>query len=163
MPLNNRQNLMKYAQEAAYSSKGHFKSADWLSLSLKLYVGLPIIISIILLSWQNMASWASRLLNCVAFIFSSLAITSPLVNNQNQAIQTLENHMALGNGYLILFKSIRDISTQEIIRKEDIEQISNKMKELDEKTSKFRIGKAARLWSKCVIKREMDLDWIYIK
>ncbi len=160
MALDRRKNLMKYAEEAAWSSKGHLKSADWVSVSLKIYVGLPIIVAIILLSWQGMPSWASRLLNCIAFIFSSLALTSPLVNNQDQATKNVEDHMTLGNEYLQVYKDIRDLSTEETITKEAFDQISKRMKELDLKTNKLRIGSIARIWSKYTINGEMDLEWI---
>ncbi len=160
MVIDRRKNLMKYAEEAAYSSKGHLKSADWVSLSLKVYVTLPILASIILLCWQNMPIWLERTLNCIAFTFSTLALTSPLVSNQNQASQTIEDHMTLGNEYLDVYKEIRDMVSNGIITDEQSNQISSKMRTLDQRTNKLRISGAARCWSRCVINKEMDLDWI---
>lgn len=160
MTLDYKSNLMRQAEEAAYSFKGHMKSADWVTWWLRICVGVPIIISVILLTWQGMNPELSRFLNCIAFIFSVLILTSPLLSNQDRAIATIKGHMDLGNDYLTLYKEIRDILSDSTPTKADMEKISQKMNELDKKTSSLRIGMVARKWSECVIEKEMDLDWI---
>ena len=71
--------------------------------------------------------------------------------------------MILGNAYLDLYSEIRDISTEESVTKEHIDQIAKKKRALDAQTNVLRIPLVARLWSSLVIKKQMDLDWIYEK
>jgi hypothetical protein len=159
--MNKRKNLMLYAEEVAYSSKGHFKAADWARIFTQLCIALPLILSIVLIVYQDMAQAWSRLLNCVSMTFSLIAIMSPLVNNQEQAHKKTAGHMILGNAYLDLYSQIRDLSTEEIITKEHLEQVAKRKRELDSQTSELRIPLVPRLWSKLCIKKEMNLDWIY--
>ncbi|MFA6417255.1 MAG: hypothetical protein WCW61_03635 [Patescibacteria group bacterium] len=159
--MNNQEILMKYAEEVAYSSKGHYKTASWIKTSLNIYILLPITLSVILIIFPDSPQLLSRLLNCFIFIFSILALTSPLVSNQEQAVKTISSHMTLGNEYLSIYKEIRNISAESQITKEIIDNIYEKVKSLDEKTSNLRISFAGRVISKCLIKKEMDLDWIY--
>jgi hypothetical protein len=160
MTLDCRKNLMRYAEEAAYSSKGHFKSADWIKMSLKLYICVPILLSIIIIVFVDMAKRLSSLFSCISLVFSVLALTSPLVNNQEQANKTIKNHMALGNEYLTLYKEMRNISTQNQITNEQVEKIYKKLKLVDNRTDVLQISIMGRFLSKFKINKEMDLDWI---
>lgn len=160
MSLDIRQNLMKYAEETAYSSKGHFKSADWVKTSLVVYIVLPIIISIVIITFLNLQGWLSRLLGSISLISSILALASPLVSNQEQALKMINEHMALGNEYLVIHKEIRNLSTHEQITNDQIEYITEKIKLIDIRTDKIQISFMGRLWSKLKINKEMDLGWI---
>lgn len=160
MSLDNRKNLMRIAEEAAYSAKGHMKSADWTQVSLRVFIGLPIIISIVLLSFQDINKDLSRLLNCVAFVFSMLAFTSPVLSNPEKAADLIEKHMTLGNDYLQVYKDIRNLVASGLTNNEEINKISDRMKDLDSRTGKLKIGFVARHWSRNKINSEMDLDWI---
>jgi hypothetical protein len=159
--LNNHEILMKYAEEAAYSSKGHFKTADWLKISLTLYICLPIILSIILIIFSDSPLWLNRLLSCLSIVFSILALTSPMVSNQALATKTVSEHMSIGNEYLDIYKNIRNISNESHVLKETIEIFYEQIKSLDKKTNNLRIGFAGRIISKLLINKEMDLNWIY--
>lgn len=160
MAIDIQQNLMKYAEEAAYSSKGHFKTADWIKTSLVIFICLPIVLSIIIIIFSDMPQWLNRLLSCVSVISSILALISPLVSNQEMALKIINDHMALGNDYLELYKGIRNISAENSITKEQVEQISEKIKILDRRTDKLQISFAGRWWSKLKINKEMDIEWI---
>lgn len=160
MSLTPKENLMKYAEETAYSSKGHFKTADFTKLSLRFFIGVPIVLTIILIVYTDIPQWGSRLLNCVGLISSVLALASPLVNNQDRAGKIIDEHMSLGNSYLELHKKIRNISTQETITIDQLNEITTKMTELDNKSRDLHIGAVGRLWSKFRIQKEMDLGWI---
>ena len=163
MSLTRKENLMKYAEETAYSSKGHFKTADYNKISLRLYIGVPIVLSIILIIYSNMPQWASRFLNCISMIFAFLALTSPLVSNQDQACKRIDEHMSLGNSYLALHKEIRNLATEIEITKDQLDEITKKMTTLDQQSRSFHISLIGRLWSKFTIHKEMDIDWIYKK
>lgn len=159
--LNNQEILMKYAEEAAYSSKGHFKTADWLKISLGLYICLPIILSIILIIFSDAPQWLNKLLSCLSIIFSILALTSPMVSNQVLATKTISEHMSIGNEYLDIYKKIRNISNESEVVKETIDNFSEQIKLLDKKTNNLRISFAGRIISRLLITKEMDLNWIY--
>jgi hypothetical protein len=159
--INKQDNLLRYAEETAYSSKGHFKTADFLKISLRFYISVPIILSIVLIVYGDMPIALSRLFNCLSLIFSFLALTSPMVSNQDQACRKMEEHMSLGNSYLELHKEIRNLATEDSITKEQLNDISKKMVELDSKSKNFQISFIGRIWSKWRIKKEMNLEWIY--
>jgi hypothetical protein len=160
MILTSRQNLMKHAEEVAYSSKGHFKSADWTKISLRIFISVPIILSIILIVYSDWPKEINRFLNCVSMIFSFLALASPLVNNQDQACKRVIDHMSLGNKYLDIYKQIRDLSTETTITNAQVAVISRKIRDLDKQTNDLRIPTVARIWSWVVIRYQMDLTWI---
>ncbi len=163
MALTPRQNLLKHAEEVAYSSKGHFKAADWTKISVRVFICVPIVLSIILIVYSDMTMWLSRLLNCVTMIFSFLALASPLVSNQDQACKKIDSHMGLGNDYLDIYKQLRDLSTEDSITQAKLGEISKKIRELDKRSNELRIPLIARWWSACVVKKQMDLDWVYEK
>jgi hypothetical protein len=73
----------------------------------------------------------------------------------------MEEHMSLGNSYLELHKEIRNLATEDSITKEQLNDISKKMVELDSKSKNFQISFIGRIWSKWRIKKEMNLEWIY--
>ncbi|MCX6795785.1 MAG: hypothetical protein NT165_03640 [Candidatus Falkowbacteria bacterium] len=158
--MDNRQNLMRYAEESAYSSKGHFRTADWIKSSLKLYIGLPIILSILIIIFPDMPIWLSRILSFLSIGSSIMALLSPAVSNQDSAFKNVNDHMSLGNEYLGLYKDIRNISTSNTISDDQIQEVVQRIKLLDEKTNFLHISFAGRIWSKLRINKEMDLDWI---
>lgn len=151
---------MKYAEESAYSSKGHFRTADWTKSSLKLYIGLPIILSIFIIIFPDMPIWLSRILSFLSIGSSIMALISPAISNQDSALKNVNDHMSLGNEYLALHKDIRNISTSITISDDQIKEVSRRIKLLDDKTNVLQISFAGRIWSKWRIEREMDLDWI---
>ena len=157
--MTKEENLLRIAEEVAYSSKGHYKSADWVSLSIKICIMFPIIISVALLTWQTLPVDLSRFLNCTALVFSLIALMSPVLNNQDKTAETIKNHMELGNGYLEIYKDIRILLTQGTVSDSDMNGIMDRVRSLDHKTSQFRIGFVARIWSKWRIESEMDLSW----
>ncbi len=163
MALDLRKNLLQYAEETAYSSKGHFKTADYTKISLKLYISIPIILSIVLIVYSDMPEELIRLLNTISMIFAFLAMSSPLVNNQDQAHKRIAEHMCLGNDYLEVHKEIRNLATEEVITKGHLDSIAAKLKILDSRSQNFQIGVVGRAWSKWRINKEMSLDWIYDK
>lgn len=163
MPLTRRENLLKYAEETAYSSKGHFKTADFNKISLRLYICIPIVLSIILIIYSDMPQAASRFLNLTSMIFAILALTSPLVNNQDQTCKRIDEHMSLGNSYLALHKEIRNLAAESEITKDQLDEITKKMSELDQQSRSLHISFIGRLWSKFTIHKEMDIAWIYQK
>lgn len=158
--MDKKKNLYQIAEEAAYSSKGHFKTADWIKISLMLYIGVPLVTSVILLIFQ-LGDMATRILSFFGFLFSIIAMTSVAANNRDKTSETIKKHMDLGNKYLDLHKQVRVEATKADIDTSALTSFTQKIAELDRETADLHICFAGRLWSKMCIKKEMDLDWLY--
>ncbi|MCK6462442.1 MAG: hypothetical protein L6Q29_01315 [Candidatus Pacebacteria bacterium] len=152
--------LKRMIIETAYSSKGHFKTADWMELSLAAYVSVPMITSLLQVFFA-FPDLAERIISFVGFVFAFLALGSVMANNRDKANRSIETHIDLGNKYLEIYKEIR-------VRLTDINSVTADMlagwqariSELDRRTSKSKISFAGRWWSKLRIKEEMDLQWV---
>lgn len=152
--------LKRMVIETAYSSKGHFKTADSMGLSLGAYVAVPMITSI-LQTLFIFPELVNKILSFVGFLFSFLALNSVLASNRDKANRSIETHIDLGNKYLEIYKEIR-------VRLTDVSNVTTDMlagwqsriSDLDRRTSKSKISLIGRLWSKLRIKEEMDLHWI---
>jgi hypothetical protein len=152
--------LKRMVIETAYSSKGHFKTADAMGLSLAAYVTVPMVTSL-LQAFFGFPDWANKTLSFVGFLFSFLALSSVLATNRDKANQSIENHIDLGNKYLEIYKEIRvrltDINT---VTTDMLSAWQGRISDLDRRTSKSKISLIGRWWSALRIKEEMDLHWV---
>ncbi len=160
MPLSNKEILYSFAEETAYSSKGHFKTADWLRQSLMFYIVIPFITSAITLVFQVPEPW-QRIVSFAGFLFSFFALVSVWSSNRDKADLEIRKHMELGNKYLSIHKEIRILSAQSgELSSEKIQDLSKRINELDQETTTCTISFVGRWWSKIRINSEMDLDWL---
>jgi hypothetical protein len=151
--------LKRMVIETAYSSKGHFKTADAMGLSLVAYVTIPMITSL-LQAFFTFPDWADKSLSFTGFLFSFLALSSVLANNRDKANRSIETHIDLGNKYLEVYKEIRVCLTDvDKVTTEMLTAWQSRISALDGRTSKSKISFAGRIWSKFKIKKEMDLHW----
>lgn len=152
--------LKRIAIETAYSSKGHFKTADWTSWSLASYVAVPMATSLIQALFTLPDIW-DRALSLLGLLFSFLALTSLLASNRDRANRTIETHMDIGNKYLEIHKEIRILmANPDGITSEQLIELQRRVSELDRNSRRYRISLIGRLWSKMRIKEEMDLGWL---
>lgn len=158
--ITKKDEMKRMIIETAYSSKGHFKTADWMSLSLTAYVTVPMVTSLLQV-FATLPIWADNTLSFLGFLFSGLALNSVLASNRDKANQSIEGHIDLGNGYLEIHKEIR-IHLLEIdkVTSEMLSEWQEKISKLDRRTSKSKISCIGRFWSKIKIKKEMDLEWV---
>lgn len=146
--------------ETAYSSKGHFKTADWMGLSLAAYVTVPMVTSLLQVFF-TFPTWAENALSFAGFLFSFLALSSVLASNRDKANRSIEAHIDLGNKYLEIYKEIRvHLTNINAITTDTLSGWQNRISALDHQTSKSKISLIGRLWSKFRIKEEMDLQWV---
>ena len=152
--------LKRMIIETAYSSKGHFKTADWMGLSLATYIVIPTVTSLLQVFYV-FPDFIDRSLSFLGFLFSFLALSSVWANNRNEADRSIEMHVNLGNKYLAIHKEIRvllaDINN---INTGILSDLQTRISEIDQKTSKCKINFAGRWWAKFRIKEEMDLNWV---
>jgi len=80
-----------------------------------------------------------------------------LVNQKKY--EKVEGYMRLADKYKNLFDRIRNAYYSSNF--ENIETFQQEIKNLREKSYNYPVGKIARWWSKRVIKKEMNLEWIY--
>jgi hypothetical protein len=158
--ITTKDELKRMITETAYSSKGHFKTADWMGLSLAAYVTIPMITSLLQV-FATVPVWADNTLSFFGFLFSGLALNSVLASNRDKANQSIESHIDLGNCYLEIYKEMRvRLPEMEKITTEMLAGWQERISKLDRRTSKSKISHVGRLWSKLRIKEEMDLHWI---
>lgn len=161
MTNNPKENLLCLAEDIAYSSKGHFKTADWINASPRIYLFFPLMISFLLMTF-TFPDYAVRLLSAISFAIALFSILSHFASNQDSAKVTIEKHMELGNKYLALYKEIRTAYfSDDDIGSAAINDFTNRNNAIIEQSYPYRICLIGRWWAKLRIKDEMDLDWIY--
>jgi hypothetical protein len=160
MSLSKTDILYKLAQETAYSSKGHFKRADWLRLSLGVYVFIPMVTSLLTLFF-DLPYLGERIAGFLGLLFSMIALVSVRSNNRDRADEEIKKHMELGNSYLDIYKELRVLITQEEnVPSEKIRSLHEAISKLDRESTSYQIGFVGRWWSKLRINSEMELDWL---
>lgn len=162
MELDGKKLLYQFAEDTAYSSKGHFKTADWVKASLSFYIAIPLTTSLLLLLFY-FPDLLQRILSFFGFLFSSFALSSTLSNNREKAQEKVEGHMELGNKYLEAHKKIKIMIANRKYDHDSVEKIKKEICALDKKTHSLHISLAGRWWSKMNINREMNIGWIYKK
>ncbi len=153
--------LYQLAEEAAYSAKGHFKTADWMGISASVYIFVPLITSIVTLIFK-VPEVPQRIISFVGFLFSLIALVSVWANNREKCDQTIKKHHDLANRYLEICKQVRsEIFSGQTIANNAIQNFQSSISQLDRESGEYPIGLMGRMWSRLVINREMDLDWLY--
>ncbi len=149
------------AEETAYSSKGHFKTADWMGISVSVYIFVPLLTSIVTLIFM-LPDVAQRIISFVGFLFSLIALMSIWTNNREKCAQAIKQHRDLANRYLEIHKQIRtQILSGQPVSADQVKGFQNSISQLDSESSEYPIGLGGRIWSRMRINREMDLGWIY--
>ena len=160
MALTSKKLLYQIAEEAAWSFKGHMKTADGCGFTLAALIVVPLITSLLVLVWE-IPLFGQKLALAIGFLFSALALTSTLATNKEKANRTISEHMDLGNKYLDLYNEIKVLATDiDTVNQEKLDYLQKKIGEFNSQTSKLRITLIGRLWSSFTIKKEMDLDWL---
>lgn len=158
--ITTKDELKRMVIETAYSSKGHFKTADWMGMSLAAYITVPMITSLLQAFFQ-FSDLLDRGLSFIGFLFSFLALSSVWANSRNKADRTMEMHIDLGNKYLAIYKEIRILMTNlGSVTSHTLTDLQQRISEIDHKTSKCKISFAGRWWTKFRINEEMDLHWV---
>lgn len=160
MSLTKKQLLYQMAEEAAWSFKGHMKTADGYGFTLACLIVVPLITSLLVLLF-DLPTLIQRSAAALGFLFSSLALTSTLATNKEKADKTIAAHMKLGNEYLNLYNEIKVLATNlDIIDQQKLSELQKKLGALNMRTNDLRITVVGRLWSRWKIEKEMDLGWL---
>ena len=151
--MKHKKVIQQEAENVAYTSKGLFKTADWLKMQCNVCIGLIFLIGLILLGF-NIPVIFSKFLGIVSIMISIVL----LLNEKD--FKKSEGYYRLANRYLAVYKELQGIYHQKA-NSEGLQNMREQIKKLDEKTSNYPISMVGRWWSKRVVKSEMNLDWIY--
>lgn len=126
-------NLYLIAEEAAYSAKGHFKSADWIKLIINMLIAVPLVTSLLTFGF-NLGQLITQIVSFIGLLFSFIAL---LYTNEHVILNSkIIDHMELGNSYLELYKAIRTVCFEpSCITKEEVLNFQTKISELDKKST----------------------------
>jgi hypothetical protein len=153
---NKRKILQELGEDAAYTFKGLYKTADYLRLQYKFLLFIILLFSIIMLGFgDTLQSLVTKILSVIALLASIW-----LLVNQKE-YEKIEDYMRLANKYKNLFDEIRNAYYSNNF--ENIETFQQEINNLREQSYSYPIGKIARWWSKHVIRKEINLEWIYEK
>lgn len=161
MSLTRKQLLYQLAEEAAYSFKGHMKTADGYGFTLASLIVVPIVTSLLVLIFE-LPVVVQKIAAAAGFLFSSFALMSSLATNKEKADQTITGHCKLGNKYLELYNEIKLAATDiDSLDQQKLERFQKRIGELNSETGEYRITLIGRWWSWWKIEKEMDLKWLY--
>jgi len=145
--------IQQEAENVAYTSKGLFKTADWLKIRYKICVFASFSIGLILLG-LNIPIILSKVLGIVSIMIGITLLLGEKEFKKN------EQYYKLANKYLGIYKDLQEM----YYKGENSEKLYNlreQIKKLDKETSNCPISKVGRWWSRKVIRGEMNLNWIY--
>lgn len=145
--------IQQEAENVAYTSKGLFKTADWLKIQYKVCILSTFLIGLVLLGF-NISILFPKFLGIV-----SIMISIALLLNEKD-FKKSEGYYRLANRYLSIYKDLQEMYYQGG-NPERLQNLREQIKKLDKETSNYPISKGGRWWSKRVVKSEMNLDWIY--
>ncbi|WP_434579272.1 hypothetical protein [Thermoanaerobacterium thermosaccharolyticum] len=128
--------------------------ADYLRIKFKVLVFGSIFLSVITLGFDNvLPSLFLKLISTISLIFSIWQ----LIEQSNY--EKIKDYMRLANKYKNLYDEIKKMYYEKNIS--EIDNILQKITELRIESTEYPINKIARIWSKCVIRKEMNLEWLY--
>jgi hypothetical protein len=142
-------------EDCAYSFKGLYKQSDWMEKSIRIYVFAPLLSSILFLVAPTLAqSTFGTMLSVITLIFSIIMLTK---RNQTESIV---GYRDLANQFKEIYEQAELMYHSKNYDNEQIKKLVEKKSELNTNTSRFPISGIARIWSKLVIKHEMNIDWL---
>lgn len=154
-----KRELQRLGEEAIYSAKGHFKTADCIGMAVIAYVTVPLLTSLVIFIF-NPIEFVEKLLALLGAGFSVLAISSAWANRSDKAERVVKGHMGLGNKYLELYKEMREAHSTDEVAPDAVSRLRHRLSALDNETSKTRIGLVGRFWAKWTLTSEVDVNWM---
>jgi len=154
-----RRELQRLAEEAIYSAKGHFKTADWIGMAVAAYVTVPLLTSLVIFIFDPTET-IEKVLALLGAAFSVLALASVWSQRRDKSDRAVKMHMDLGNKYLELYKEMRTQWASRDVSPEAAAELRERLSALDRQTTQTRIGLVGRYWAKCTLRSEVDIGWL---
>lgn len=146
--------IKKLAEDAAYTFKGLHKTADYYEISSKGYLTIPILFSIINLGFD---AYLNTVVLKILAIISLFATTLVLFNQKKYPL--IEEYRKLANQFKEQY-DLLEIMFNNRDHNSEINEPRNTIATLNQKTTKLPVSLLGRLWSRRVIKKEMNLKWL---
>jgi len=102
---------------------------------------------------EIMASTIGKVLAGTSFAFSIFILVD------NKSPENIIEYRRIANEYKKLYDALFMLFENDSASPEKVERILVEKSLLNEKTSQFPIRQLARIWTNCVIDREMNLSW----
>ena len=155
-----KKKLQRLGEDAAYTFKGLYKTADSLGFLYNIFLIIPIILSILCLGFEaNLPDWIIKIVSCLSLI----AVLILLFKKSDFSESKIERYRKLANEYKEIYDEIEccyyDCNERKDIKK-NIDSIMDRISKLRQKTVELPINILGRFLSKRNIQKEMDLGWI---
>ena len=152
----NEKLIKKLAEETIYSAKGHFKSSDIRRTLVTSTIWICAILSVLgmVIDGKEINKWFSA--------FGLIGTIGLLIWNEGEEKNYRSEHKRTAEQYLSIHKEIRDLYFLNKSSTNELQTLSNKVKELD-KQEKPDITYLARKWAQFAIKKNNETDNWYKK
>jgi len=156
-----KKELQSIGEDAAYTFKGLYKTADSLGFLYNVFLIIPISFCILCLGFDEyLANWFLKIVSCLSLISAFIL----LLNKKNYSEDKMEKYRRLANKY----KDVYDKLESYFYECNDIKNISKNISDIRKimnnlrlETVELPINMLGRFLSKKKIKEEMNLEWIY--
>ena len=145
--------LKRLGEDTAYTFKGLYKESDWLEWRYRLYLSVPIVMSIVSLVFsQALPELGVKILSAISLISVFLALLG------QKRFKSVDSYRHLANE----IKTIYDRAETAYHLEETINiiELREQWDILRKRTQQYSIGIIGRYLSKRAIKNEMNLSWL---
>ena len=145
--------LQGLGEETAYTFKGLYKESDWLEWQYKLYLSVPIFVSVVALGFdQELPKLWIKILTGISLGFIFLALLG------QKRFESVDSYRRLANEIKAIYDRAKDAYFQNDT--ENISELREQWDMLREQTQRYPIRSIGRCLSKRLIKKEMNLSWL---
>jgi len=145
--------LKNLAEDAAYTFKGLYKTADALRITYKVYVLFPVLFSLCILGFPDVLTQGEEKLFSIICIFFGFL----LFYNQKK-YELIPKYHRIANRYKTIYDRLMIAHNEE--KKTDFDEVRSELEKLREETPECEINCIGRYWAKFKINKEMNLDWL---
>lgn len=143
------------AEDCAYTFKGLYKQSDIKEKYINHLILCPLGYSIVLLVFPEISTQIiGKIFAIITLIFSILLLVG------NKSSENIVQYRKIANSYKALYDELYLLFQNPNTTENDLEKIINEKRELNDMTSQYPIGFIARLLSRLVIKKEMNIQWL---
>ena len=152
----NKDLIKEWGENTAYSTKGHFKTADLKRKWIKALIVINLLFAIFTLIDEIDNAIILKIFGVISLISSVLILVYESQENKN----SVSNHMKIGDEYLNIHYELQELFHKENISEQELEQVSKKLKRINQKEKPIINGIAKKNAKKAIEeKNEMKKWW----
>lgn len=147
--------IKSLAVDCAYSFKGLYKQSDIKEKYTSILIFIPIIYSITLLVFPEVAeAKIGKIMAIVTLVFSILILVG------NKSTENILKYREIASQYKNIYDKLFLLFSNPEVTIEEIESLQERKNDLNILTSQYPIGLLARIIAKFTIKSEMNIKWL---